>query len=173
MASLAGRVALALGVEPGERQSASLMLGHSFAMGLATVFFETAASALFLAHFGSEALPYVYIVAAVLNTATGLLYTSVQARLSFATLMQGTLAPGAAISAAGRGGGTSTFLGTSQASPHAAGAAALLLQARPDLSPGQIEAALKSTGAPITDPKNGLSFKRIDVKSALDLARTF
>lgn len=92
MASLAGRVALALGLEPGERASVSLMLGHSFSMGLATVFFETAASALFLAHFGSSALPYVYIVAAVLNTATGLVYSSVQARLSFARLMQGTLA---------------------------------------------------------------------------------
>lgn len=92
MASLAGRVTLALGLEPGERQSASLMLAHSFAMGLATVFFETVASALFLAHFGPGALPYVYIVAAVLNTATGLAYTSLQARLSFARLMQGTLA---------------------------------------------------------------------------------
>jgi HEAT repeat protein len=91
MASLAGRVSLALGLEPGERQSASLMLAHSFAMGLATVFFETTASALFLAHFGSGALPYVYIVAAALNTATGLVFTSIQARLSFATLMQGTL----------------------------------------------------------------------------------
>jgi len=92
MASLAGRVTLALGLEPGERASVPLMLGHSFAMGLATVFFETAASALFLAHFGSSALPYVYIVAAALNTGTGLVYTSLQTRVSFARLMQGTLA---------------------------------------------------------------------------------
>jgi subtilisin family serine protease len=83
------------------------------------------------------------------------------------------LAPGGAITAAGRGGGTSTFLGTSQASPHAAGAAALLLQAKPTLSPDQIEAAFKNTGISITDPKNGLVFKRIDVKAALDLAKTF
>jgi subtilisin family serine protease len=77
------------------------------------------------------------------------------------------LAPGGAITAAGMGGGTSTFLGTSQAAPHVAGAAALMLQANPGLTPDAIEAALKNTGIPITDPKNGLSFKRIDVRAAL------
>ena len=50
---------------------ASLMALHSFAMGLATVFFETAASALFVARFGAAALPWVYIAAAVVNTGTG------------------------------------------------------------------------------------------------------
>lgn len=83
------------------------------------------------------------------------------------------LAPGAAISAAGRGGGMSTFLGTSQASPHAAGAAALLLQARPSLSASQVESALESTGVPITDKKGGRKTPRIDVKAALDAAKRF
>jgi subtilisin family serine protease len=83
------------------------------------------------------------------------------------------LAPGAAISAAGRGGGISTFLGTSQASPHAAGAAALLLQARPTLTVDQIESALKTTGIPIRDPKSGLTIPRIDVRAALDAAKRF
>jgi subtilisin family serine protease len=81
------------------------------------------------------------------------------------------LAPGAPITAAGRGGGASTFLGTSQASPHAAAAAALLLQANPGLSPDRIKAALQGTGRPVTDGKNGLSFPRIDVKAALDSVR--
>ena len=67
------------------------MLGHSFAMGAATVFFETAASALFLSRFGSSALPYVYVAAALLNTATGLVYARVQDRIPFARLMTGTL----------------------------------------------------------------------------------
>ncbi len=67
------------------------MLGHSFAMGAATVFFETAASALFLARFGSSALPYVYVAAALLTTATGLVYARVQDRVPFARLMTGTL----------------------------------------------------------------------------------
>jgi len=67
------------------------MLGHSFAMGASTVFFETAASALFLARFGSGALPYVYVAAALLNTGTGLVYTRVQDRVPFGRLMTGTL----------------------------------------------------------------------------------
>ena len=83
------------------------------------------------------------------------------------------LAPGAAISAAGRGGGISTFLGTSQASPHAAGAAALLLEARPTLTVDQIESALKTTGIGINDPKSGLTIPRIDVRAALDAAKRF
>lgn len=80
------------------------------------------------------------------------------------------VAPGAAITAAGRGGGTSTYLGTSQACPMAAGVAALLLQAKPGLTPDQIAAALKSTGAPVTDHKNGRTFPRIDAKAALGVA---
>src|SRR5712691_10335276 len=78
-------------VETGEGRSVALMLGHSFAMGAATVFFETAASALFLARFGSSALPYVYVAAALLTTATGLVYARVQDRVPFARLMTGTL----------------------------------------------------------------------------------
>jgi HEAT repeat protein len=85
------RIGDALGVEPPERRSAGLMLAHSFAMGLATTFFETAASALFLARFGAPLLPWMYIGAAVVNTATGLVYTSVQRRLPFAKLMTATL----------------------------------------------------------------------------------
>ena len=34
----------------------------------------------------------------------------------------------------------------------------------------QIESALKSTGVPITDKKNGLRIPRIDVRAALDAA---
>jgi subtilisin family serine protease len=78
------------------------------------------------------------------------------------------LAPGAPVTSAGRGGGLSTFLGTSQACPVAAAVAALLMQAHPGLSPDAVEAALKNTGVSITDPKNGLSFRRIDAKAAVD-----
>jgi hypothetical protein len=52
----------------------------------------------------------------------------------------------------------------------AAGVAALLLQAKPGLTPDQIAAALKSTGAPVTDHKNGRTFPRIDAKAALGVA---
>jgi subtilisin family serine protease len=76
------------------------------------------------------------------------------------------LAPGAAITSAGIDGGRSTFFGTSQAAPHVAAAAALLLQARPSLSPSAIESVLASTGVPIADPRNGLVVPRIDVAAA-------
>jgi subtilisin family serine protease len=81
------------------------------------------------------------------------------------------LAPGAPITSAGRGGSASTYLGTSQASPHAAAAAALLLSANPALSPDAIKDALRATGRPITDAKNGIAIPRIDVKAALDSLR--
>ena len=81
------------------------------------------------------------------------------------------LAPGAPVSSAGVGGGVSTFLGTSQACPEAAAVAALLLEARPSLSPDQVEAALKNTGVSITDTRNGLPFRRIDAKAAIDSVR--
>ena len=79
------------GTEPGEERTAGLMLAHSLFMGLATVLFETAASALFLARFGSASLPYVYVAAAVLNVAIGAGYTSLAGRTSFPRLMSGTL----------------------------------------------------------------------------------
>src|SRR5262249_59978718 len=79
------------GLQTGEGRSVALMLGHWFAVGASTVFFETAASALFLARFGSGVLPYVYVAAAVLTTGTGLVYTRVQDRVPFARLMTGTL----------------------------------------------------------------------------------
>jgi subtilisin family serine protease len=81
------------------------------------------------------------------------------------------LAPGAPVSSAGVGGGVSTFLGTSQSCPEAAAVAALLLEARPSLSPDQVEAALKNTGVSITDTRNGLPFRRIDAKAAVDSVR--
>jgi subtilisin family serine protease len=81
------------------------------------------------------------------------------------------LAPGAAITSAGIGGGLSTFMGTSQASPAAAGAAAALLSANPAATADQIELALKTTGVGIVDARNGLGFPRINVRAALDLVR--
>ena len=75
-------------------------------------------------------------------------------------------APGAAITSAGTTG-TSTFFGTSQAAPHAAGTAALLLQARPSMPPDEIENTLIRTGKPILDPRNGLTIPRVDAEAAL------
>jgi subtilisin family serine protease len=77
------------------------------------------------------------------------------------------LAPGAAISSSGMGGGVAGFAGTSQAAPHVAGALALMLQAKSSATADQLEGALKSSGQPITDT-NGIAAPRIEVKSAVD-----
>lgn len=79
------------GVQPAEERGAALMLAHSAFMGFSTVFFETAASALFLGEFGASALPSVYLAAAALSAATGYAYSRLQNRLSFSRLMTGTL----------------------------------------------------------------------------------
>lgn len=79
------------GVQPAEEHGAALMLAHSAFMGFGTVFFETAASALFLGQYGASALPSVYLAAAALSAATGYGYSRLQNRLSFSNLMTGTL----------------------------------------------------------------------------------
>ena len=77
------------------------------------------------------------------------------------------LAPGAVITSAGLGGGVSNRSGTSMATPHASAVAALLLQAQPGLSAGQIETVLKETGMPITDRRNGRVTPRVDAYAAV------
>ncbi|MCZ6463131.1 MAG: S8 family serine peptidase [Proteobacteria bacterium] len=77
------------------------------------------------------------------------------------------VAPGASTTSTGLGGGTSSFRGTSQASPLAAACAALLLEADPALSPAEVRAALTSSATWVTDAKNSLDFPRLDCREAL------
>jgi len=77
------------------------------------------------------------------------------------------LAAGAPVEAAGLGSEDLLFAGTSAASAQAAGAAAALLQAEPALTPDTLVALLRSTGIPITDPRNRLTTPRIDLAAAL------
>jgi cysteine-rich repeat protein len=77
------------------------------------------------------------------------------------------LAPGVGIVAAGIGGGTATKSGTSMASPHVAGTAALLLQAVPSLAPAQFLGAVSATGLPVTDPRTQRIHPRVDAEAAL------
>jgi subtilisin family serine protease len=79
-------------------------------------------------------------------------------------------APGAPVTSSGLGGGTSTFYGTSQASPLVAACAAALLEANPAASPDGLEAALKTSPTQVVDPKNGLAFPRLDCAAALEAA---
>ena len=77
------------------------------------------------------------------------------------------LGPGAVITSTGRGGGLSSYIGTSQASPHCAGAAAILLEVQPKLTPDEIESLLKATGKPIFDSRNGVTTPRLDLLAAV------
>jgi hypothetical protein len=80
------------------------------------------------------------------------------------------MAPGVNITSTGLANGTAGGLqGTSFASPHAAGCAALLIQAKVATTPDEIEAFLKSSPVEVTDPKNGLTFPRIDCSPAVDV----
>jgi len=56
-------------------------------------------------------------------------------------------APGVDILSTWIGGGTNTISGTSMASPHVAGAAALFLSANPGATPADVEAAIKANAA--------------------------
>ncbi|MGD8791439.1 MAG: S8 family serine peptidase [Anaerolineae bacterium] len=80
------------------------------------------------------------------------------------------LAPGEGILSTAMGGGQAAFSGSSATSPHAAGVAALMLQANPQLSPAQIEAILKDSGVLVEDSRNGRVTPRIDALAAVNQA---
>jgi subtilisin family serine protease len=62
---------------------------------------------------------------------------------------------GAPVTAAGNNGGTSTFFGTSQASPMVAACAAALKQANPGATMNQIEALIEAAPTSVSTPRNG------------------
>ncbi|HET9199359.1 MAG TPA: S8 family serine peptidase, partial [Dehalococcoidia bacterium] len=75
--------------------------------------------------------------------------------------MLDSVAPGGAITAAGI-----TMYGTSQATPHVAGAAAVL-GAIEGVTVAEVENALKTTGPLITDHRNGVQKRRLDLEAAV------
>ncbi|MBI1233485.1 MAG: S8 family serine peptidase [Alphaproteobacteria bacterium] len=80
------------------------------------------------------------------------------------------LAPGVGIRSSTDMEGTTplydAYNGTSMATPHVAGAIALLRSAVPNASLDEIELALKATGRPITDTDNNLTRPRIQLNAA-------
>jgi serine protease AprX len=73
--------------------------------------------------------------------------------------------------------GNTTASGTSMASPHAAGAASVLLQANGSLSVDQVRSALQSTTRPVTDASGAelgfwqVGYGHVDLAAAVDLVR--
>ncbi|MEW5738662.1 MAG: S8 family serine peptidase [Myxococcota bacterium] len=79
------------------------------------------------------------------------------------------LAPGSVITSAAPGGGGTTRRGTSQATPHASAVAALMLEADPKLTPGDVLRILEDTGRPVVDPKApGRVTPLIDARAAVE-----
>jgi hypothetical protein len=72
------------------------------------------------------------------------------------------LAPGAEITAAGI-----TESGTSQATPHVAGAVAVLGAVKPQASSYKVQQSLASTGPTIFDPRSGILRHRLDLATAV------
>src|SRR6185436_6475545 len=90
-----------------------------------------------------------------------------------------TCTPGGTVITCPAVDGNATASGTSMASPHAAGAAAVLLQANPKLTPDEVRSALQGTAVPAVydstaDTKKQLSFwqvgyGRVDLTAAVAL----
>jgi subtilisin family serine protease len=89
-------------------------------------------------------------------------------------------APGVSVRSAVRGGGYSSFSGTSMATPHVAGAVALLWSARPELRHqiADTENILNDAAVDVSStscssngvPNNTYGFGRLDIKAAVDVA---
>jgi len=82
------------------------------------------------------------------------------------------LAPGSAITSSVPGETYASWNGTSMATPHVAGAWAVLKSAKPKASVTKILNALTNTGVPITDFRNSIVKPRIQVDKALKVLLT-
>lgn len=71
------------------------------------------------------------------------------------------LAPGQWITSSVPGGDFETWDGTSMATPHVAGAWAVMKQASPSASVSSVLTALQNMGKPVTDSRNGITKSRI------------
>jgi hypothetical protein len=119
--------------------------------------------------------PAAVSVGAVYSVSVGPFYTSVcndvstaadqVACFSNSASFLTVLAPGVGISAAGI-----TMSGTSQATPHVAGAIAVLAAAQPSSGPDAIVARLRTSNTLVTDRRNNVATPRLDLGAALALS---
>jgi hypothetical protein len=77
------------------------------------------------------------------------------------------LAPGVEIESDAVGGSLTVLSGTSMASPHAAGVAALLFSAQPGALASLVESVMEATGVPIRDVRNDKVTPRVAALAAL------
>ncbi|MBN1654408.1 MAG: S8 family serine peptidase [Deltaproteobacteria bacterium] len=80
------------------------------------------------------------------------------------------VAPGAPIISVGLNDRVSEFRGTSQASPAAAGVAALMLECNPQLTPAEIKQIMLDTGEQVVDPRTNRSFPSLRALTAVEAA---
>lgn len=85
------RLGSLLNVEPGEGRLVWLLFGHSFLLGTANNFVQTAAFALFMVEFDGQALALVYVTNALVVPALTFLYLRLGRRLSFSRLLAANL----------------------------------------------------------------------------------
>lgn len=78
-------------VRPEERSVFAALFLHAVLNGIALVFFETPANTLFLVQVGAAALPYVYIVTAIVLVALGLVITRLERRHRRPVVLRGVL----------------------------------------------------------------------------------
>ena len=84
------------------------------------------------------------------------------------TLMKPDIvAPGVNIISARKGGGHTSKRGTSMATPHAAGAAALMLQLNPELTPEEIKTILKENAVDLGYDENAQGSGRLNVSASV------
>ena len=79
------------------------------------------------------------------------------------------LAPGSSIYSSTPGNNYASWNGTSMATPHVAGAWAVMKSKKPAATVDEVLNALQSTGVSVTDSRNGITKPRIKVDSALSL----
>ena len=77
------------------------------------------------------------------------------------------VAPGVSIRSTARGGGYTIMTGTSMATPHVVGAAALILQANPDFTPDKVKSVLKDSSMDLGYESNTQGSGMIDVLKAI------